>query len=843
MIYKGDCLREIIFPLGGIGTGSIGISGEGRLCDWEIFNRPDKGSYNGYTHICVIAETDNKRYVKILNGDLTKELMGRYSKRMFGGYGFGPDGCTMSGFPHFKDVKFRGEFPFAVLTFTDDNFPGKVELTAYNPFIPNNADDSGIPAAFFSVKFINTTKFDVRFSAVFSLRNPFEQGKNEEISGARVKGVKLLNAAVEDKNAIGFGDLTIATDKDCAGVQEYWYRGGWQDSIVTFYNEVSCGVPLSSRHYDAAGTGDHCSVFASMDCEPGKEDSVRFVLSWNYPNNYNYWTPHKDETGKDKQWKNYYSKRFSDSECSARYAFSEWDRLYLQSLAFCKELYSCTLDSAVIDAVASNLCVLKSPTVLRLENGEFYGWEGVHEQAGSCEGSCQHVWNYAYALCFLFPELERTMREVEVKYALDDNGKTHFRVMLPLGEANGPNRSCLDGQMGTVIKIYREWKLGGGDEWLKQMWPSVKKMLAYAWSAENPDKWDANHDGVLEGRQHHTLDMEVFGPSSWLEGFYLGALKAAAVMAEYLGDTETQNEYSELFAKGYEWSKNNLFNGEYFYQKIDLHNRQVVDMFDCADTYWNEEKKQIKYQIGEGSEIDQLCGQWHADICGLGDIFDREQRKTALKSMYKYNFKPSVREFVNPWRIFAVNDDAATVICVYPDKAEKPAIPVPYCEESMTGLEYQFAGSLIAADMVREGISVVRAVRARYKGFNRNPYNEIECGSNYARSMASFALIPILSGFLFDLPHKTIGFYPRISAMKFRCIWSVDGAWGNVVIKEHSAEINICSGSLRLVALGFDRVENVKKLTIDGKQTDFTIKDGMVKFDENVIMKKIKIKF
>lgn len=843
MIYKGRALREINFPLGGIGTGSIGITGEGRLCDWEIFNRPNKGSYNGYSHICVVAESQGKRYVKILNGDLIKEYMGRYSKRTFGGYGYGPDSCTMCGFPHFKDVVFRGEFPFATLTFGDENFPGKVELTAFNPFIPHNADDSGIPAAFFSVKFTNTTETIVRYQAVFSVCNPFEKSKNTKIRGGDIQGVKLCNAAVSDKDAIGYGDMTIATDSEHAVLQEYWYRGIWKDAVVTFFNEVSAG-DLPPRHYEESGKDDHCSVCGSVRCGPKEKETVRFVLSWNYPNNYNYWSPYKDESGRDVIWKNYYAVRFADSEDSARYAFREWDRLYTQSDVFRKELYAATLDPSVIDAAASNLSVLKSPTVLRLENGAFYGWEGVHEQEGSCEGSCQHVWNYAYALCFLFPQLERSMREIEVKYALDEDGRTQFRVKLPLGRPEeNAYRSCLDGQMGTVIKIYREWKLGGGDGWLKRMWPAVKKMLSYAWSKKNPDRWDADKDGVLEGRQHHTLDMELFGPSSWLEGFYLAALQAGARMAEYLGDEEAAKEYDDLFEKGYGWSKSNLFNGRYYCQKLDLKDRQVVDAFGCAGIYWNEEKNQIKYQIGEGCEIDQLCGQWHADICGLGNIFDEKQRKIALKNMYKNNFHPSMREFVNPWRIFALNDEAATVICAYPKGAEKPAIPVPYCEESMNGFEYQFAGELFASGMEREGLAVVRAVRGRYAGYNRNPYNEFECGSNYARSMASFALLPILSGFVFDLPHKKIGFYPRTKRTPFRCMWSVCGAWGNILMRDETVELNVCVGSILLSAFGIPRASEAKAVTIDGERVDFSVKCEGIAFSEREVRRGIKVLF
>ena len=88
-------------------------------------------------------------------------------------------------------------------------------------------------------------------------------------------------------------------------------------------------------------------------------------------------------------------------------------------------------------------------------------------------------------------------------------------------------RPCVDGTMGEVLKTFREWRVSGDAAWLRSVWPSAKKALAYAWSPANPDRWDPEKSGVLAGRQHHTLDMELFGPSAWLEGLYLAALRAA----------------------------------------------------------------------------------------------------------------------------------------------------------------------------------------------------------------------------------------------------------------------------------------------------------------------------
>ncbi len=837
MKYKGNQLREIIFPLGGIGTGSIGLSGNGALVDREIFNRPNKGVISPYSFFAIRADyADGKRVTKVLQGDHLKDFMGKYSKSTYDGYGFGPDGCTMCGLPHFQKVIFDGKFPIATLTFTDKDFPAKVILKAFNPMIPLDADNSGLPGAFFEVS-IQSMEKDVEYTLVFSMHNPFPKGENRRIDSDRYTAVQMRYHG-KDPSQKDYGDLTIAVDEKDGICQQYWYRGKWQDALTTFWHDLTTDA-LQDRHYAEPSANDVCSVGLRRAIAKGSAQSFRFVLTWNIPNNYNYWNPLKDADGNDVLWKNYYATRFADSAASGFYCLDHWDTLYRKTLRFCKALHSASLDKAVIDAISSTLAVLKSPTVLRLEDGTFYGWEGVLEQIGSCEGSCTHVWSYAYALCFLFPELERSLRDTEFRYDTDADGQMLVRTALPLGRENVEQAPCIDGQMATVIKIYRDWKLTGNTQWVRDNWENIQKILDYAWSENNPNQWDRDKDGVLEGCQHHTLDMELFGPSAWLEGMYLAALKAAGEMADFLGDTAKREEYTALFQKGYAFTREHLFNGRYFFHKVDLEDRSYIDRFNCPQ-YWNEESNQLKYQIGDGCEIDQMLGQWHANLCGLGDIFDKTQRQTALQHMFQYNFKPTLRNFVNTWRIFALNDESGTVICEYPEGSNKPLIPIPYCEECMTGFEYAFAGLLISEGFVAEGLQVVSAVRDRYDGARRNPWNEMEAGSNYARAMASFALLPIFSGFTYDLPHHHVGFAPLLSG-NFKCPWFVGTGWGEYVQKETGVKLTVCDGYLPISSITLGNVSAVTNVFADGKPIPFTFRDHTVHFALTEIKKGLTV--
>lgn len=836
---------EIVFPLGGIGSGSIGITAKGVLCDWEIFGRPNKGSYNKFSHFALTAETGGKRYVRALVGDCDREFVGRLENN----FGHGAVQSTMSGLPHFKRVGFKGKFPFAELKFSDDEFPSEPVLTAFNPFIPLDEDDSSLPAAMFELKLKGFGDAPVTYTAALSVTNPFLESRNALVRGDGYEGVSLHNAAVTDPDAVGYGDLTVATVDDVgAGAQEYWHRGKWFEGIITFWNELRNGK-FPDRHYDGPREKksgmDACTVYRTVTLAPNEERTVRFVITWSIPNAYNYWSPVRDENGRDVTWKNHYATRFADSRATAAYCFGKWDKLEGGSRRFTRELYSATLDHAMIDAAASNLSVLKSSAMMRLQNGELYGFEGTSAHSGSCEGSCQHVWNYAYSTCFLFPRLERSMRDVELEHALYESGMTDFRVKLPLGRRE-PGLACVDGQMGTVVKIYREWKLSGDDAWLKKCWPSVKKMIAYAWSEENPHAWDRDKDGYLEGRCHNTLDVEMFGPCGWLEGFYLAALKSGAEMAAYLGDAEAENEYRALFSAGYERTKRELFNGEYFDHKVDLDDRSVLEKYDADPyVYWHPDVNELKYQIGEGCEIDQVAAQWHADLVGLGEIFDPDQKNKALGSIMKYNFRQSFRDFDNPWRIYALQDEAGTIVCSYPEGKRRPYTSAPYSDECWTGTEYQFAGSLIAAGRWDDAVRIVRAVRDRYDGVKRNPYSEIECGSNYARSMASYALIPLAAGYKFDLPHKTLGFDPRAPYSRFRAPWGVDGAWGSVAIdkKNGTVKLSVIAGAVTLSALELPFAKRVTSVTVDGKKTEFSARGGVVRFPESAVKKSVLVRY
>ena len=827
MHLEGKYLRAVSFPVGGIGAGCIGVSGAGDLAEWEVFNRPAKGRRNGMSHFAVRAEREGGEVMdaRILHGDYAGELSGT-GDTLFAGFGFGPDGDTLCGLPHFRSVKLRGEFPVSEWSFRDSRFPGDATLTAWSPFVPGRSDISSLPCAVFEIELRNRAREPLVFSVVGCLASPWS-GEGASSRVLRRAGRAVLvhrNSAVPGREQDD-GELALTLDAmDDAEVsrQQHLFRGDWCDKREVYWHDLNTPGLFHDRRYTGPGaSGDAGLLAARFRLAPGERRRVRFVVSWFIPNRTNDWSDPAwlakamADSGVERNlWRNYYAEALCTGAVDAAARLLRGiHETRAQVFAFRDALHRrTTLPPAALEGAAETLSVLVSPTVLRLPDGALWGWEGVAAKVGSCEGSCQHVWNYEQATALLFPDLARSLREQQFKYNFDpDDDGLLFRQPLPQGVR--PRRlpwfrPCVDGTMGEVLKTFREWRVSGDTAWLHSVWPAVKKAISYAWSPKNPDRWDPDKSGVLTGRQHHTLDMELFGPTAWLEGLYLYALRAAAQMAHAVGEHAFGNECAQMFFRGRKWTEKNLFNGEYYAgEPVDGEPVDLADLRRFGDEalkrYWDAEHREVKYQLGGGLSIDAHLGPLWGKLYGL-DIYDwlpAHRIDATLHAIYRHNFKPSMREAANTWRIFAADDEAGTTMVSWPAGRRKPVIPIPYHSECMTGFEWAFATHLALRGHVREAEKVAAAIRARYDGAKRNPWNEIECGSNYVRAMAAFGMLQAFSGFRYDMTRGEIGFAPRVSGA-FSAFWSIGRAWGVYVrAKDGRETVEVLFGSVKLSRL------------------------------------------
>ena len=409
------------------------------------------------------------------------------------------------------------------------------------------------------------------------------------------------------------------------------------------------------------------------------------------------------------------------------------------------------------------------------------GWEGCMDVNGSCAGSCTHVWNYEQATAFLFGGLAKTMRDVEFNFATRKDGGMAFRAALPL-ITDQTGGTAADGQMGTIMKMYRDWQLSGDTEFLRKSWPNVKNALAFAW-LEN--SWDANADGVMEGSQHNTMDVNYSGPNPQMQFWYLGALKAAEKMAVALNDNDFAKKCAEIYLSGSKWTDENLFNGEYYEHKVlDPETKEVITDYSSPNM--------PRYQLAKGCLVDQLVGQYMAHICGLGYLAPEEHIKTTLQSIMKYNYRESMEGHFNNMRSYALGNESALLMASWPKG--RPKVPFPYFSEVMTGFEYTAAMGMIYEGMEPEGLEVIRNIRNRYDGAKRSPFNEAECGHHYARAMASWASVIALSGFQYSAIDNSMTFTSKPGTY----FWSNGSAWGTCKVFQNTAELNVLSGEIAI---------------------------------------------
>ncbi|AEF82991.1 conserved hypothetical protein [Leadbettera azotonutricia ZAS-9] len=108
----------------------------------------------------------------------------------------------------------------------------------------------------------------------------------------------------------------------------------------------------------------------------------------------------------------------------------------------------------------------------------------------------------------------------------------------------------------------------------------------------------------------------------------------------------------------------------------------------------------------------------------------------------------------------------------------RPAIPFVYCDEVWSGIEYQVASHLIYEGFTAEGLQIVEACRARHDGFKRSPWNEVECGHHYARSLASYGVLLALTGFRCDAVNKKLYFKPAMNQDNFKGFFCCASGWG-----------------------------------------------------------------
>lgn len=819
--YKDEHLNRVAFPIGGIGAGMFCIEGTGAASHMSVRNKPD--IFNEPVMFSAIFVKGMKNGAKLLEGQVPEW-------KFFGqrGTGNGAAGSTF-GLPRFKNAEFITEFPFCTINLQDSDVPLKVQIKGWSPFIPTDEDNSSLPAGAIEYKFVNNGTASI--STVFSCNAKNFMAVNQDAQNSIKKmdnGFVLSQDEVKGKPNLQ-GSFAIFTDDANTVVDYCWFRGGWWDPLTMAWNNIRDGIAQTVEPVEKGAPG--ASLYVPFTLAPGATKTVRVMMAWYAPEtDMHIGEAVKDEkkncdpasgccggpadlgvtTGKQNtspDYKPWYSSKFGSVYEVADYWTKNYTELKRKTNLFKEAFYASTLPAEVMEAVAANLTIIKSPTVLRQYDGRLWSWEGCGDDGGCCHGSCTHVWNYAQAIPHLFPSLERTLRNTEFCENQNKEGHQGFRANMPISPLKHDFHAAADGQLGGIMKVHREWRISGDSKWLSNIYPMVMKSMDYCIGI-----WDPKSKGVVEEPHHNTYDIEFWGPDGMCTSFYLGALTAMIKMGTFL--KKDVSKYQSLYDKGKQYIETKLYNGEYFIQDIEYKNLNAPDPA-TAKSFGGEysaeaksilQKEGPKYQYGTGCLSDGVLGEWIGTMCGLEDFIDPKKIQSHLLSVHKYNLKKDLTDHPNPQRpAYALGNEGGLLLCTWP-KGGKLSLPFVYSDEVWTGIEYQVASHLMLMGKVQEGLEIVRACRDRYDGRTRNPFNEYECGHWYARAMSSYGMIEGLTGVRYDAVDKTLYIDSKIG--DFTSFISTATGFGTVSLKAGKPSLKTVYGNI-----------DVNKTMVSGKES------------------------
>lgn len=625
----------------------------------------------------------------------------------------------------------------------------------------------------------------------------------EEFEGQKAR-IELIDVQQFGDGYTCLDDIRFvdATDRD----PRFWNGdGGMALACLDAKAEVGSARPALDSTFITSDAEyrmieDPAALLSSKDMTlaPGESQTVRFAMSWFFPN---------IDHGR------MYATRFADASAVADYVQDNYPRLAGDTKLWRDTYYDSTLPCWLLDRLHSTASILASGTTRWFENGRFYAFEGTT----SCHGTCTHVWGYAQAHGRLFPELARNIRERQdftpIKDGggfFPDTGLVSFRGEINYGLA-------MDGQLDTILNAYREHRMSADNTFLDRNWPHIKKALQYvidqdalgekggaasqelAWKGQETvdtyEKPTEAPNGVLEGTQHNTYDLNFFGENPLTGGLYLAALLAAEDMANDTGDGDFAKLCRSLYEQGRKALSENIFNGEYYIQNIDF-------------------EKDFAGQFGDGCLSDQLFGQTWAHNVGLGHILPEDQVRKTMQSIWKYNWTPDTGPYskmYKPGRWFVLPEGQAGLLTTtWPDGSFKPGA-MSYKSEIWSGIEYQVANEMIWEGMVTEGLSIVKGIDERYQPPVHNPYNEVECGDHYARAMASWGAYLALAGFNYHGPKGEISFAPKFMKDDYKAAFTLAEGWIQFAQKRDGKKqidsIKVVRGKTRLGKLVFELLD------------------------------------
>jgi len=857
----GEKLRCSAMPLGGIGTGTVALGGDGLLKQWQITNTVMHRAFVPNSFFAVRTRKLNNSNEKSISRALI-------CTKPHDGINFIPAKSVsdhtitnnMKDFfnklPQVENIIYSGEYPISFLKFEDKALPIETRLIAFNPFIPLDSKNSGIPVIIFQIHIKNISDVQVEATVLGNLMNflgwdgkktirnesnPLFGGNYNQQKNLKSWKAIYMKSKTLLKTDKRYGNLTFAIDQNDAIVSTQWenldnFWSTFSDTGALFENESG-----DRSEYEKTWTG---SLATKIVLNPNEKKVINFCFTWNFPNRKVDWHINKSLIDDDKTeyWTgNRYNEWFKNSFETLKYVQNNWEMLLDYTNKFHEDFFSSTLPPEVLTSISATLSTIRTPTCFWIRDGTFHGFEGCHgastgkSSGGCCPLNCTHVWNYEFSLAHLFPSLERTMRETEFKMQ-HKLGYLPHRTVIPLylpqfGEVPdiGDVPPAIDGMFGMILKIYRDFLITNDRDFLKKSWVYIEKLMDFIFK-----EYENESDGMITRAQPNTYDCSIYGLNTFISSLNLVALLACEQIALELDIKKWAEVCREKYKFMREVIDKECWNGEYYIQKYDS-------------------LEINKFQYGIGCLSDQLIGQWWAFHLGLGYIFPKAHVQQAIKSIVKYNFKETLNGFKQTPRVFASNYDSGLLVCSWPNGG-KPEVPTYYTDEVWTGIEYEVAALCFYIGEIESGLNIIKAVRERYDGTHRNPWNEVECGDHYVRPMSSWTLIHALTGISYSSKLNQFSISPKINQRNFQSFFITKSAWGKIsqIITQKMliCSITISYGTLELSSIRIDLTDEFSDVKIsksmlifEGKYLDVSVMQELkgsiieISFDESLNLK------
>jgi non-lysosomal glucosylceramidase len=812
MRFTEDARRAVAFPLGGFGTGHVALCGDGALRQWQLSGVANHAGFlpNSFFALRVSSLEPPDDVVRLLRSAPVPPHPHPAPNVSDADI---PDADRLPPWPTVASTSMRVAYPFAEVSYHDDGLPLAVSLEAFTPFVPLDPDASALPLVRYRFTLTNTSPHNRHGWLLGTLQNAVGWDGVTPLRGTQGAGYGgNVNRVVRRPGQTGvlMDHPGLAEDDPAAGEMLLWSDGPAAvlprahdaEAMLRFVETAKLFTPSQLGDFgDAAlreavaqdvspmrapvgpspaGHTWNAALAVAFAVRPGETTTVDIVHAWWFPNRY----ADFDRFGPSRPYQhsrfwvgNHYATRFGGARDVVDAYLADRERLDAASRAWADAVAGSDLPPLLREAIGAQGAQVRSPSLFRTADGRSYGFEGAlgastrnwnGDAGGSCPLNCNHVFNYEQALARLFPAVGRDMRETELAIQAPDGSLPH-RVVLPLYlpqlhgvPVGGPERPALDGMLGAVLKTYRSVRDGAGPGWLRGQWPGLRRLMDHVVA-----RWDPDGDGVLQGEQPVTYDISLHGPNTFIGALWLAALRSMEEMAELVEPAAAGN-FADRYTVGRDAYDKLLWNGEFYAQPVTGE----------------------AYDFGPGCLSDQLLGQWWAHQLDLGHLLPAERVRAALASVVRYNLRTGFTG--HGYRVFADGDETGLVVCSWPHGG-RPAVPLRYCDEVWTGVEYQVAAHCLYEGLTEQAERILAALSARYDGTRRNPFNHVECGDHYVRAMAGWSLLDAYTGVSYD---ATTG-HLRVGRRPGRFPFVAGTGWGTVTIAvDGTAHIEVLGGAL-----------------------------------------------